>query len=205
MRRSSPASVNAPAHPVFGTQPTLSDGVVWLTPWRLDNAVALGDFNLDRDHRRWFDQPEPSSDKAERRAHGEEVIQRWWREWSDDTSKTFAMRLAKDGPAIGEADLQPRPQLAANIAYAVAPSHRGNGYASRAIRLLAEAGLTRFGFNRIELSCDVGNTASARAAEKAGFGFESIRSGTALYEEIEEWKGTPRDERVYSLAQQGAG
>jgi len=186
-------------HPVFGTQPTLSDGVVWLTHWRLDDAVALGDFNMDPDHRRWFDQPEPSSDAAERRAHGVEVIHRWWREWVDGTSITFALRLAEDGPAIGEADLQPRPQLAANIAYAVVPAHRGSGYASRAIRLLGEAGLTRFGFRRIELSCDIGNTASARAAEKAGFTFESMRAGTALYEEIEEWKGSPRDERLFIL------
>lgn len=204
MGRSSLATVNEPAHPKFGTQPTLSDGVVWLTPWRLDDAVALGDFNLDPDHRRWFDQPEPSPDAAERRAHGEEVIHRWWREWVDGTSMTFALRLAEDALAVGEADLQPRPQLAANIAYAVVPAHRGNGYASRAIRLLAEEGLNRLGFSPIELSCDVGNTASARVAEKAGFTFERIRAGTAVYEEIEEWTGSPRDERVYSLARVGA-
>lgn len=197
--------MNELAHPIFGTQPTLSDGVVWLTHWRLDDAAVLGDFDLDPDLRRWFDLSEPSVDPRERRAHGEEVIRRWWREWSDDTSKTFAMRLAKDGPAIGEADLQPRPQLTANIAYAVVPAHRGNGYASRAIRLLGEAGLTRFGFRRIELSCDVGNTGSVRAAEKAGFRFERIRAGTAVYEEIEEWQGTPRDERIYVLTPKGAG
>jgi RimJ/RimL family protein N-acetyltransferase len=177
----------------------LSDGVVWLTPWRLDDAVALGDFDIDADLRRWFDLPDPSRDPAVRRAHGDEVIHRWWREWADGTSQTFALRLMEDGPAIGEADLQPRPEQAANIAYAVVPAHRGNGYAARAIRLLGEAGLTRFGYRRIELSCDLGNAASARAAVKAGFMYEGIRFGTAVYEEIEEWRGTPRDETIFSL------
>ena len=69
--------------------------------------------------------------------------------------------------------------------------------------MLAHAGLTRFGYRRIELRCDVDNTASARAAEKAAFMFEGVHAGTAVYEEIDEWKGTPRDERVYAYVDGG--
>ena len=140
-----------PPHPVHGLQPALTDGVVWLTPWRPGDDVALGDFNLDPAHARWFDQPPPDPDPERRREHGAEVIRRWWSEWAEGTSLTFALRLSEDGPAIGEADLQPRPPITANIAYAVVPVERGNGYAGHAVRLLAEAGLKRFGFRRIEL------------------------------------------------------
>ncbi len=190
-----------PPHTVLGAQPTLSDGVVWLTPWRSADDVALGDFNLDPDHARWFDQPPADPDRTRRRAHGGEVIRRWWAEWADGRSLTFALRLAEHGSAIGEADLQPRPPITANIAYAVVPAERGNGYAPRAVRLLAEIGLTRFGFRRIELMCDVENMASRRVAVKAGFAYEGVRRGSGWYEHALDLAGHPRDDALYSLTE----
>ena len=55
-RRDRGVPVGDRATPVTG-QPTLSDGIVWLTPFTLADGGAIGDFNLDEDHRRWFDQP----------------------------------------------------------------------------------------------------------------------------------------------------
>jgi hypothetical protein len=97
-----------PQHPVRGSQPTLSDWVVWLTPWHDDDDVALGDFNLDPAHARWFDQPPPDPDRERRRVWHAEVIRRWRDEWTSGASLTFALRTAEDAIAIGEADLQPR-------------------------------------------------------------------------------------------------
>ena len=188
-----------PPHFTLGSQPLLSDGVVWLTPWHERDDVALGDFNVDPAHARWFDQPSLDRDRERRRAQHADVIRRWHDEWASGASLTFALRLAKDGIAIGEADLKPRPPIAANIAYAVTPDHRGRGYAARAARLLAEAGLTRFGFHRIELVCDVDNAASRRVAEKAGFVAEGVRRGSGWFENVPELAGAPRDEAVYSL------
>ena len=54
-------------------QPTLTNGVVWLTPFSVDDAIAIGEFNLDDEHRRWFDQPPVDEDPVRRRAHGEDV------------------------------------------------------------------------------------------------------------------------------------
>ena len=191
----------APPHPPHGTQPALTDGVVWLTPWRPGDDVALGEFNLDPAHARWFDQPPPDPDPERRREHGAEVIRRWGSEWVEGTSLTFALRRTEDGPAIGEADLQPRPPITANIAYAVVPVERGNGYAGRAVRLLAEAGLTRFGFRRIELMCDTENAGSRRVAEKAGFTYEGVRRGSGWYEHATDFDGRPRDDALYSLTE----
>lgn len=181
-----------------GLQPILTDGTVWLTPWRDDDATALGDFNLDPEHARWFDQPPHDADPDRRREHHADVIRRWRAEWRDGVSLTFAIRLAPDGVAIGEADLQPRPPVTANIAYAVIPEHRRQGYATRAVRLLAIEGLGRFGFHRIELMCDVENAASRAVGERAGFTFEGIRRGSGWYEHVDEWRGVPRDDCLYS-------
>lgn len=177
----------------------LKDGVVWLTPWRDDDDVAFGDFNLDPAHVRWFDQPPPDADKDQRRADHADVIRRYRDEWISGASLSFAVRLDEDGIAIGAADLHPRPPITATIAYAVTPEHRGKGYAPRAVRLLAEAGLSRFGFHRIELYCDVDNAPSRRVADKAGFVYEGIRRGSGWFENIPEFVGSPRDEAVYSL------
>src|SRR4051812_31231327 len=55
-------------------QPTLTDGVVWLTPFTDRDGPAIGDFNLDEEHRRWFDQPAPAEDRDARRAS---ALGRW--------------------------------------------------------------------------------------------------------------------------------
>ena len=177
--------------------PILSDGVVWLTPFIASDGAALGDFNLDDDHRRWFDQPQVDPDSDARRRHGEEVVERWRNAWTTGTELTFAVRLAPDGVAIGMAELQPAEGGGADISYAIVPAERRNGYAARAVRLLADAGLERFGFATIWLRCDVDNMASARTAERAGFTFERIDPGAGVFEQVEAWRDTPRDERVY--------
>jgi RimJ/RimL family protein N-acetyltransferase len=186
-------------HPERGAQPLLSDGVIELAPWRLEDTPLHVAFDHDGEHKRWFDQPDPPSDPAEELAKARDVIRRWWREWTDGTSLTFVVRAG--GESVGEADLQPRPPITANIAYAVAPAHRGKGHASRAVRLLAVEGLTRFGFRRVELMADVDNIASRRVAEKAGFTCEGIRRGSGWYEHVPGWIGTPRDDALYSLVE----
>jgi RimJ/RimL family protein N-acetyltransferase len=180
-----------------GEQPTLTDGVVWLTPFAVADGAAIGDFNLDDDHRRWFDQPPVDPDADGRRRHGEEVAERWRTAWATGEELTFAVRLHTDGEAIGMAELQPAGDGGADISYAIAPAHRGHGYGSRAVRLLADAGLGRLGFTRIELRCDADNVASARTAVRAGFTFDRIDPGAGVFEHVAEWRDTPRSERVY--------
>jgi RimJ/RimL family protein N-acetyltransferase len=193
-------SVEGPEpHPDRGAQPLLSDGVIDLTPWQLADATVLVAFGHDHELKRWFDQPDPPAEPAEHMAKEQDVIRRWWREWTDGSSLTFVIRAG--GEPVGEVDLQPRPPITANIAYAVAPAQRRKGYATRAVRLLAVEGLTRFGFHRIELMADVDNLASRGVAEKAGFTYEGIRRSSGWYEHVPEWTGTPRDDALYSLVE----
>ena len=63
----------------------------------------------------------------------------------------------------------------AEVGYWVAPWARGRGVASCATRALAEWAIRGHGFERVEVFAALGNTASQRAAEKAGF----VREGVA--------------------------
>ena len=179
-------------------QPALTDGVVWLTPFHVEDAVAIGEFNRDDEHRRWFDQPPVDDDPAERRAHGEDVARRWVAAWATGEQLAFAVRSSEAGETIGVAELRPLPDETANISYAIRPEWRRHGYATRAVRLLADAGLTLFGYRRIELRCDPDNTASRTVAESAGFTFERA-DVSDVFEHADEWRGTRRDELVYGL------
>lgn len=60
------------------------------------------------------------------------------------------------------------------VGYWVAPWGRGAGLAGRAARLLAEWALRDHGMERVELLAAVGNVASQRAADSAGFTREGV-------------------------------
>lgn len=78
-------------------------------------------------------------------------------------------------------------------------AQRGHAYGARATRLLAHAGLSRFGSRRIELMCAIGNVASQRVADAAGFTFEGISRGAGWYEHSADLAGRSHDASVYSM------
>jgi RimJ/RimL family protein N-acetyltransferase len=66
----------------------------------------------------------------------------------------------------------------ADIGFLVAPRARGRGYAPAAVRALCEWGFAALGLARIEWRAYVGNDASLRVAQKAGFTLEgTVRAG----------------------------
>jgi RimJ/RimL family protein N-acetyltransferase len=79
------------------------------------------------------------------------------------------------------------------IGYAMAPWGRGHGYASEATRTAARWILREQGFNRVELFAAVGNSASQRVAEKAGFVREGIARNSGFTH------GGQQDMVVFSL------
>jgi RimJ/RimL family protein N-acetyltransferase len=64
-----------------------------------------------------------------------------------------------------------------NIGISLIPSARGHGYGGEAQRLLADYLFATTGFDRVEASTDVENTAEQRALEKAGFVREGLLRG----------------------------
>lgn len=80
------------------------------------------------------------------------------------------------------------------IGYWVAPWARGRGYAAEAARVLSRWALATLPVHRVCLYAAVGNEASARVAEKAGFSFEGVaRSASAARD------GSPVDLRQFAM------
>jgi RimJ/RimL family protein N-acetyltransferase len=128
---------------------------------------------------------------------GDEVSKRWLsapqpypleegRRWCTDTS--HLLRAMGDGIHWVIADPETGRYLggigvkgtdwlrrSTEIGYSMAPAARGRGYAPEATRAVSEWILRDNAFHRVELFAAVGNTASQRVAEKAGF----VREGVA--------------------------
>lgn len=67
-----------------------------------------------------------------------------------------------------------------HIGYAVRPSRRRQGYATRAL-VLATAEAGALGLDRVLVTCDDDNVGSRRVIESAGGVFEDIRNGKRRY------------------------
>ena len=88
-----------------------------------------------------------------------------------------ALAITVDGALAGSVDLRidGRDGHTGEIGYWVGAAVRGRGAASTATRLLSDFGFEALGLRRIELNAAVGNLASCRVAEKAGFELEGVR------------------------------
>lgn len=124
--------------------PPVSDGVITL------RRFAIGDRRRIVDER-------------------DEECERWLGPGAPDPSPTACIEV--DGDLVGwiDADLSPGWLLPGetNVGYSVFPTRRGNGYATRAVRLFV-AELDESVLDRAVLVIDVANHASVRVARAAG-------------------------------------
>jgi predicted acetyltransferase len=67
-----------------------------------------------------------------------------------------------------------------HIGFAVRPSRRGRGHASRALALAVRRS-AELGLDRVLLTCDEDNVASARTIERNGGDYEDTRNGKRRY------------------------
>lgn len=96
--------------------------------------------------------------------------------WLRGTSAGFAIADGDDRFA-GTIDLRvdPTDRATGEIGYMIAPWCRGKGYGTDAARTICAWGFGALGLARIVWRAHVGNDASRRVAEKAGFTFEGIQ------------------------------
>jgi len=137
-----------PQHP-------LSDGVVRLRQWHLDDADWYVECTRDPEIQRWTTEP-PDLDVATARAAIEHAVA--------DRLVALAITDAATGELLGNLALSPTGELS----YWLAPAARGRGVATRAVRLLV-GWARKSGVDRVELHAHVDNVGSQRVAERAGF------------------------------------
>jgi RimJ/RimL family protein N-acetyltransferase len=96
--------------------------------------------------------------------------------WTDASMFTFGVFLP-EGDLVGMLALTMRSLGMAEIGFWTAKQHRGNGYITEAARAASHWAFTQLSVDRVEWRAEVGNTASRKAAERAGFTLEgTLRS-----------------------------
>nr|WP_296068115.1 GNAT family N-acetyltransferase [uncultured Actinoplanes sp.] len=80
----------------------------------------------------------------------------------------------------------------AQVGYWMDPSARGHGVATAAVRALSEWAFDRLHLSMIEWRAEVGNVASRRVAEKAGFRFEGVLRRRLVHRgrRVDAWVGS---------------
>ena len=172
-----PGSLAARRAAVFGAAPPALTAVAGDNKIRLRRPEAR---DLDtivatcRDPQsvRWTGVPDPyERSHAERYVDGYAVEQ-----WTRGDGAVFVVADGTDACAgLVELRISPADPAVADVAYVVAPAARRHGYAPAAVRALCAWAFGALDLARIEWEAYVGNTASRRVAEKAGFTVEGIR------------------------------
>ncbi|MFI6262072.1 GNAT family N-acetyltransferase [Micromonospora sp. NPDC051006] len=185
-------TVQARRAAVFGRpQPTLfaTAGATELRirPMEERDLDAVVETCRDPDSIRWTTVPDPYE-----RSDAEGFLDFVRNGWAAGTNACFVFADADDRYA-GSIDLRlsPSDPLLADVGFMTAPAARGQGFMPAALAALCAWGFTTLGLARIEWRANVGNTASRRAAEKAGFTFEgTARAGVAHRgERTDAWVG----------------
>lgn len=82
---------------------------------------------------------------------------------------TILLAISSDGgAALGEVMLRRAPE-GNEIGYAVGPAHRGQGLASRAVRVMAAYAFEELAVEQVILELEAENASSVAVAKKAGF------------------------------------
>jgi RimJ/RimL family protein N-acetyltransferase/8-oxo-dGTP pyrophosphatase MutT (NUDIX family) len=150
-------------------QPTLTDGVVTLRPWRdedVEHAVAGHDDLIAH----WFGwSPDDMTVERHRAA-----VQKWQRAYAENRS-VVAFVIEVDGEVVGSVDVRAIGDSTGQVSWVLYAGHRGHGYATRAARLVGDYALGELGYTRVEARVEPENTSGTRVATRSGMRREGLR------------------------------
>jgi RimJ/RimL family protein N-acetyltransferase/8-oxo-dGTP pyrophosphatase MutT (NUDIX family) len=159
---------------VSDPQPELTDGDVILRPWR-DDDVAAAVAGHDELIAHWFGWPvDAVTEEAQRRA-----IDDWRASFADDRA-VVGFAVEAEHELVGTVDVRRRDDGVGELSWALFRGSRGQGYATRAVRLLADYALAPtedggLGYWRVEAKVEPDNRASLRVATRSGLRREGVR------------------------------
>ena len=148
----------------------LIDGPTLLRPWRDSDAAAVTAACRDPDIARWTRVPDNYTE-ADARAfllyRHDAVLA--------GAAAPFAV-VSPDGRLLGSVALIEIdwPHLRSAVGYWLAREARGEGHATRAVRLICGWGFDVLGLERIVLHAATGDAASQGVAERSGFAREAV-------------------------------
>jgi RimJ/RimL family protein N-acetyltransferase len=162
------SSSTDPTNPLWGPQPTISDGRMTLRPFRPGDVWAMVDWDGDPDTQRFFKYPAlPPPDEHLRRA--------WWvvgefrRGYERGERIAYVVTNARSGEPLGTVEFHDVQLDTAEISFMTVPARRREGVARRAVELLCSRAAQRFGLARITLEHHPDNRASEMVAAGTGF------------------------------------
>ncbi|GAC1442024.1 MAG: hypothetical protein NVS3B26_03630 [Mycobacteriales bacterium] len=153
----------------------ITAGRLHLRPWRASDADAVLAACSDPQTQRWTSVPVPYTLE-----HASSFVEEAGpRGWATGTDCGFAVCDATSGEVLGSIALRARPERGLwDVGYWTARGARGQGVMSEALGALCRWGFAELGAERIEWLAAIGNWASRRVAEKAGFTVEgTLRDG----------------------------
>ncbi|WP_179958123.1 GNAT family N-acetyltransferase [Chitinimonas arctica] len=110
---------------------------------------------------------EPPETEAEQAAGWGRLVERL-RNAKDERCFVWAAQRVSDGAWLGTLDVVAKGEIASNVGYVFFPPFWGQGYASEAVAALSDH-LARQGIVEQRAAVTVGNIASTRVLERAGF------------------------------------
>jgi RimJ/RimL family protein N-acetyltransferase len=161
----------APAPRIVLPTDPLVQGQTALRPWRDSDLPELVEACQDPEIARWTSVPAP---------YGEADARNYLRQRYDAAfaglTAPFAMVDAGSGRLLGSISLLRFSWAHARgeVGYWLAASSRGQGHATRAVRVICAWGFSALRLERVDLIVSTGNPASQRVAERAGFTREAV-------------------------------
>jgi RimJ/RimL family protein N-acetyltransferase len=160
------------AHLFDAPQPVLDAPGLRLRPLTDADVPALTATCRDPETIRWTTVPDPYTERDAAwfvREYAADV-------WARGTGAVFAVADPAGDGYLGSIDLRisGADPAVADVGFMTAPAARGRGHMTAALGALSRWGLEVVGLDRVEWRAHVGNDASRRVAEKAGFRLEGV-------------------------------
>ena len=153
-------------------QPSLTDGTVTLRAWR-ESDVEVAIAGHDEPVLHWLGVAEgPSADQHR------QAIRVWTERFS--TSNRIGYAIEAGGQLVGGCQVRVDDHSTGELQWVLYAGHRGQGHATRAVRVLSDWALTAvgqggLGLTRVEAHVEPTNESALRVASRAGLRREGVR------------------------------